>query len=166
MLPVLFEGLIKGYEAEATRRQIALAVQFDPTLPRVDGDPLALERIFANLLHNASKFTPNGGRITVSARPDQGRVAVAVTNTGPGIAPDEIPSLFQRYQQTKTGRQKRGAGMGLFIVKSLAEAHGGSVEVESTPGVETRFVVFLPVATTSPDSPTLAANQRGKVTWR
>jgi PAS domain S-box-containing protein len=152
LLPVLFEGLVKAHETEATRRRVALVVQFDPTLPRVDGDPLALERIFANLLHNAFKFTPDGGRITISAGPDQGRVAVAVTNTGPGIAPDEIPSLFQRYQQTATGRATRGAGMGLFIVKSLTEAHGGTVEVESTPGVETRFVVFLPVATTSPDS--------------
>jgi PAS domain S-box-containing protein len=152
VLPLLLEGLIEPYEAEAMRRQVALVVQFDPTLPRVDGDPLAMERIFANLLHNAFKFTPNGGRITVSAGPDQGRVAVAVTNTGPGIAPDEIPSLFRRYQQTATGRERRGAGMGLFIVKSLAEAHGGTVEVKSTPGVETRVAVFLPVATTSRDS--------------
>lgn len=152
MLSVLFDGLVKGYEAEAVRRQIALAVQIDPELPPVDGDPLALDRIFSNLLHNAFKFTPDGGRITLSAGPEQGGVAVAVTNTGPGIAPDEIPALFQRYQQTAVGRQKRGSGLGLFIVKSLAEAHGGAVEVESTPGAETRFVVFLPVVTTSTDS--------------
>ena len=66
-------------------------------------------------------------------------------NSGPGIALHEIPLLFQRYQQTATGRRMKGTGMGLFIVKSLTEAHGGTVEFQSTPSGNTCFTVFLPV---------------------
>lgn len=80
---------------------------------------------------------------THPAPPD--RVALAAVNSGPGIAAHGILLLFQRYQQTGTGRQMKGTGMGLFIVKALAEAHGGTIEVQSSPGGDTCFTILLPV---------------------
>jgi signal transduction histidine kinase len=108
---------------------------------------VALERIFANLLHNALKFTPGAGQVAIRSAPQNGEIVVSVADTGPGIAPQEIPLLFERYKQSKTSRNREGAGLGLFIVKSLVDAYQGRVEVESSLGVGTCFSVFLPVTT-------------------
>jgi signal transduction histidine kinase len=126
--------VVRQYEVVGARRGITVALQLQPELPSVDGDPLALERVFANLVHNALKFTPNGGRITISTRQEDRSVAVSVADTGPGIPADDIPSLFQRYRQTATGRSQLGTGLGLFIAKALVEAHGGVIRVSSDGG--------------------------------
>jgi PAS domain S-box-containing protein len=152
ILSDLLEHVVAAYQIEARRQRVTLASEFEPALPPVDGDPVALDRIFANLVHNALKFTPEGGLVAVSARRDQDSIAVTVTNTGPGIELEEIPTLFRRFGRTATGRTGTGTGMGLFIVKSLAEAHGGTVEVESTPGSSTSFSVFLPLVSPSADT--------------
>jgi signal transduction histidine kinase len=104
-----------------------------------------LERIFANLLHNAIKFTPELGRITVSSeRQRDERVVVAVADTGPGLAAEEVATIFEKYRQATSPNLQEGTGLGLSIVKALAEAHGGWVEVSSTPGQGASFMVFLP----------------------
>ncbi len=105
---------------------------------------MAVHRIFSNLLGNALKFTPPGGRISVDARPAEGSVVIAVRDTGPGIAAAEIPLLFARYRQTASGRRELGTGLGLYVVRSLVEAHGGTVRVESELGRGTAFFVSLP----------------------
>jgi len=74
-------------------------------------------------------------------------VIAAITDSGPGIAPEELPSLFEKYRRAAEGKKREGTGLGLFIVKSLVEAHGGRVEVESTVGAGSCFSVFLPAAT-------------------
>jgi len=133
------------YEGESQRRRITLEFHLQEELPAIEGDALALERIFANLLHNALKFTPELGRITVSsARQRDEMVVVAVADTGPGLAEEEVATIFEKYRQASSTTLQAGTGLGLSIVKALVEAHGGWVEVNSTPGQGTSFMVFLP----------------------
>ncbi len=138
-------GVRAGYERQARQHHIRLEIEGgSASLPPVWGDRIALERVFTNLLSNALKFTPDGGHITVRAVQDGRGVAVTVADTGAGIAAEEIPTLFARYGQTAHGRSRGGTGLGLFVVKSLVEAHGGSVRVESEIGKGATFVVRLP----------------------
>jgi signal transduction histidine kinase len=109
----------------------------------ISGDPLALERVFANLLHNALKFTPDGGQVTVSSRQGDGSVAVSVADSGAGISKEDVPLLFGRYSQTAVGRTQPGTGLGLFVAKSLVDQHGGTITVDSTRGTGTIFTVRL-----------------------
>jgi signal transduction histidine kinase len=140
------------YEAEALRRKLTLNLTLSPDIPPLDGDPLALERVFSNLLHNAIKFTMEEGQISITATRSGAEIVVSVIDTGYGIAPEEIPLLFQRYRRTTTTRYREGTGLGLYIVKALAEAHGARLEVTSTVGKGSRFAVIFPVPTTeSPD---------------
>jgi signal transduction histidine kinase len=135
------------YEAEAHRRRIALGLDIGHDLPPFDGDPLALERVFTNLLDNALKFTPAFGRVTLSTAWKNSEIAVSVTDTGCGMALEELPQLFQRYHRTVANRHREGTGLGLFIVKALVEAHGGRVEVASILGQGSCFTVFFPATT-------------------
>ncbi|MCS6925142.1 MAG: sensor histidine kinase, partial [Candidatus Binatia bacterium] len=124
-------------------RRVTVEWHLHPALPLVEGDSLALERVFANLLHNALKFTPATGRVTISTTCRDSQVIVAIADTGPGIAPEELPLLFQKYRRTRFSLTQEGTGLGLFIVKSLVEAHGGYVTVQSVPGQGTCFRVVL-----------------------
>jgi PAS domain S-box-containing protein len=142
-LDELLIRVVRQYEAVAARRDIKMSLQLEPAPAQIEGDALALERVFANLVQNAFKFTPNGGRITMSRWHEDGSVAVSVADTGPGIPADDIPLLFERYQQTATGRFQVGTGLGLFIAKSLVEAHGGKIRVE-TRDRGSCFTVLLP----------------------
>jgi signal transduction histidine kinase len=137
------------HEAEARRRHLTLEVYGGEQLPPVEADPLALERVFANLLHNALKFTPELGRVTVRAERQDAVVVVTIADTGPGIAPEELPLLFEKYRRSATATHRDGVGLGLFIVKELVEAHDGRIEVASALGAGTAFSVFLPVASTA-----------------
>ncbi len=135
----------RQYESESRRRRLTLEIHLQEELPFIEGDPAALERVFANLLHNGLKFTPEQGRVTITSAQRDGEVIATVSDTGPGIATAEIPMLFEKYWQAEDTKQQQGTGLGLYIVKTLVEAHGGRIEVESTPGVRTCFSVFLPV---------------------
>ena len=136
--------LYRRYETSAQRRGLTLDLKLANGLPAINGDPLALERVFANLLSNAIKFTPNGGRVTVSAKTSNQGIVVTVADTGPGMSPEEIPFIFAKYRRVLSTARQEGAGLGLFIAKSLVEAHDGRIDVHSDPGRETRFEVFLP----------------------
>lgn len=132
------------YGGEAQHRHIHLELEL-PSIPLVvSGDPVALDRIFSNLVYNALKFTPSGGKVTVSGEMCQGEVKVTVKDTGPGIAPEELPTLFEKYQRATGPRRKGGMGLGLFIVKTLVERQQGRVEVESTVGQGTQFHILFP----------------------
>ena len=132
------------YAAEAARRGLSLQTKLADNLPLVEADALALERVFANLIHNALKFTPPGGQVTVTSSRIGETILVLVRDTGPGITPEEIPALFAKYWRRKRHSYQSGSGLGLFIVKSLVEAQGGRVEVESTLGMGTCFKVIFP----------------------
>jgi PAS domain S-box-containing protein len=134
-----------------------LQVTFDlPSVPvPVTGDPAALERVVLNVLSNAVKFTPDGGRIDVvlTAAPDDGEVRVRVTDTGIGIPDGEQQHLFTRFFRSSTASrgQIQGSGLGLSIVRSIVEEHGGAISVHSQESVGTTVLVTLPLDQSHPD---------------
>jgi signal transduction histidine kinase len=119
---------------------------------QVLGDARRLSQVFANLLSNAIKFTPPGGTIITRLEGQNGWVEVEVEDTGPGVPAQALPTLFDRYTRAPNHEQVAGSGLGLMIVREVVEAHGGTVGVESTDGVGSRFWVKLPQPTTTPGS--------------
>ena len=138
------------YETEARRRNIVLTFALQPDLPQILGDPLALERVVTNLLHNALKFTPESGCVTLRTRADDGAIVVAVEDTGPGIAEAALSDLFQKFRRATKNGYHEGMGLGLFISKELVEAHGGHIDVKSTLGQGSCFSVCLPLGSVTP----------------
>lgn len=146
-LPVdrLLQRMRRHYSAEARRRRLQLEVAAAPDALIVDGDMLALERVLINLVHNALKFTPAGGTIRVHADRQDGMAVITVQDTGPGIAAEDHPFLFEKYHHPTPSRQHEGTGLGLAIVKALVEAHHGRVAVDSPPGRGACFTLHLPL---------------------
>ncbi len=116
-------------------------------LPPVLADVARLERIFFNLLTNAFRHSPADAPVTVSARRVESTVVTAIADRGPGIAPEEVTQLFEQFYQAQAGRERHGGlGLGLYISKSLVEAHGGQIWVESELGRGSTFSFSLPIA--------------------
>jgi len=112
----------------------------------VRGDETQLASMFANLVDNAVKYTPPGGRVEVTGGFEGSEIAVRVSDTGIGIPEGSLPRIFERFYRVDKARSKEtgGTGLGLSIVRHIAENHGGRVTVESTPGEGSTFIVFLP----------------------
>lgn len=132
-------------EPLAAARSLRLEVELAPCLPRVQADRARVLRVFQNLVGNAIKFTPEGGRIRLRAEPAERCVRFSVSDTGRGIDPESLPHIFDRFWQARHARDA-GAGLGLAIVKGIVEAHGGHIHVESRVGQGTTFTFTLPVA--------------------
>jgi signal transduction histidine kinase len=115
-------------------------------LPPVTGHPRNLEEAFSNLIGNAIKYTPAGGKVRVSAASGPETLTVKVTDTGIGIAEEDQKRLFQRFYRVRNEQTRyiQGTGLGLSLVKKIVESHNGRVEVESRPGRGTTFSVSLP----------------------
>ncbi|HEX6722657.1 MAG TPA: ATP-binding protein, partial [Burkholderiaceae bacterium] len=134
-------------QPEASRRQVALETRVDPALTDLVLDQARLKQMLYNLLSNAIKFTGAGGRVELRALPEGSEhLRIEVEDTGIGIAADDLPKLFSQFQQVHSGPAKRygGTGLGLVLTRNLAELHGGSVGVRSTPGVGSVFHLVLP----------------------
>jgi PAS domain S-box-containing protein len=136
-------------------KRLSLVRDFEPGGATVLGDEDRLQQVFWNLLANAVKFTPEGGRITVSLRKNAGLVRVAVADTGAGISPEFLPYLFQRFRQGNAGvdREHAGLGLGLALVRHFVELHGGRVTARS-PGLDqgSTFEVSLPLYSGAPSA--------------
>ncbi len=145
-LSPLIDGVFDAYgplELEPIH-QYELAV--DEGLPQISVDRAKIERAIGNLLGNAKKFTPPGGRIRLSGRVDDGFVAITVQDNGEGIDPDELPYIFERfYKSPRSSGDRTGFGLGLAITKNIVEMHRGSVEAESVVGEGSKFTVRLPI---------------------
>ena len=139
--------VVASFAGIASRKSIVLDTVHSPTSP-VAGDSDRLRRILEHLVDNALKYTPDGGRVTVRVAPEGKGVVVSVEDTGPGIAPEHLPRLFERFYRVDTARSRElgGTGLGLSIVKHLAESMGASVQVTSEPGRGSRFETHLPPA--------------------
>ncbi len=138
---------VELFEPSAEAADLELSCDVPRELPRVIADIPRVQQVLSNLLVNAIKFTPPGGRVHVAAAlDDEGQyLRVSVCDTGPGIAPDDVPRLFERYWQAPR-LLRAGSGLGLFIAKGIIEAHGGTIEVSTTLGEGTAFTLTLPVA--------------------
>lgn len=149
--PVEALPLLHSAARLAAERAAAAGVVFEAelpaTLPRVTGDAARLERVIANLLDNALKYTPQGGRVTLRAATAPGGVTFSVSDTGPGIPAEEQARVFERFYRGDRARAgDGGSGLGLAITREIVEAHGGHIEVSSAPGAGATLRVWLPSA--------------------
>lgn len=131
----------------AGRKGVEILTTIPAVLPRVNADRSALQRTFTNLLDNAVKYTPSGGTIRLEAQEVPGGLSIAVVDSGIGIAPEDIPHLFNRFFRANNAIRTniQGAGIGLSVVKSIVEAHQGRISVESLLGRGTTFSIWLPM---------------------
>jgi PAS domain S-box-containing protein len=165
-LPDLVERLLELHRASAEARQITLSFHFDPDLPQVLADRGRIEQVLSNLLGNAFKFTPDGGRVTVTverepaespppsnggpeapAPPPSPGVRVTVTDTGPGVPETDRQRIFEKFQQgrERPHRPRSGTGLGLAIAREIVTHHGGRLWVEAGPEGGAQFVFTLPL---------------------
>jgi CheY-like chemotaxis protein/two-component sensor histidine kinase len=128
-------------------KQQTLRCHLGPALPLALADPARLRQIVANLLTNAHLYTPEGGRLEVSAEADGPWVKMSITDSGVGIPAEEVERVFDRFYRGSDGRTAPGTGLGLSIVKSLVDLHEGRIEVSSRPGEGTTFTIRIPSAT-------------------
>ncbi len=142
----IVQDVVREQMIMAREKNLSLLLQLDAELEPVFGDPDQLQRALSNLVSNAIKFTPGGGRITLSSQMIEKKVVMRVSDTGIGIPTDEVPSLFSEFRRLKGAENIEGTGLGLFIVKTIVEAHGGSVSMESEMGRGTTFTIQLPPA--------------------
>lgn len=141
----LLEEVRETWQAPAVDRSIQIALEgADAT---VEGDPVALRRVFMNLVENAVKYNRDGGRITLRIESGEGLARVRVRDTGIGIPAEHLPMLFRRFYRVDKGRSREqgGSGLGLAICRSFVEAQRGLIRVSSRPGEGTEFTVELPV---------------------
>ncbi|HEX7896393.1 MAG TPA: heavy metal sensor histidine kinase [Planctomycetota bacterium] len=143
LLPIL-EDTRETWQPVADERGIEIRREGGDA--QVAADPVALRRVFMNLVQNAVKYNKDRGQVVMSVEPIDGKVRVHVRDTGIGIPPEHLPRLFRRFYRLDQARSRDtgGAGLGLAICKSFVEAHGGTIEVASVPDQGTRFTVEIP----------------------
>ena len=133
---------MRSLSADVRDRHVSLGVDAPATLPLITVDPLRIREVVTNLVLNALNHTPADGTVSITARVVNEWVTVAVTDTGSGIAADELPKIFDRFYK---GRRSRGSGLGLTIARNLVAAHGGAIRAESLAGRGTTVTFSLPV---------------------
>ena len=148
----LINGVVEQFRSHAHREGVAIAVRLDDGLGVITADPVAIERVLINLVHNAVKFTPTGGHVAIVARRMDDAVTIQVEDSGVGIAPEELESVFQLYRRGMTRQAHEGTGLGLFIARSLITAHGGDIGIASTPGQGTTVTIHLPAGSPAPEA--------------
>ena len=145
-LPSAIDNALTLVRERATRRGITLGRTIDERLGRLRGDERKVKQVLLNLLSNALKFTPEGGRIDVSARLQDGAAEIAVADTGVGIAPEDQEAVFEEFRQVGTADKKiEGTGLGLALSRKFIELHGGRIRVQSQVGHGSTFTFTLPV---------------------
>src|SRR5690606_35263334 len=158
VLPLHLEPVVVGrlladaadlYDFVAEEKGVAIEVTAADTVVAA-GDPTRLRQVLANLVDNAVKYTPSGGKVFLGAEQRDGRALITVRDTGPGIPEAEQELVWRRLFRGDQSRSQRGFGLGLSVVKAVVEAHQGRVHVGNAPGGGAVFTVDLPVATAEP----------------
>lgn len=148
--PVQLNALVREMTQQQVlvlrEKRLDLILDLANDLPHVIGDEAQLGRVLSNLIDNAIKFTPPGGRIFVASRREDEAVVIEIEDTGMGIPKEDLPLLFSEFRRLRAARRIEGTGLGLFIVKTIVEAHGGSVAAQSTEGRGTTFRLRFPAA--------------------
>ncbi len=149
-LAAMVREIVANHQGVAEKQTVRLSATIAPNIPIVNVDSLMIERALINLVSNAIKYSPNGGDVNVSIYLDGEAVLIRVSDTGLGIAPEHLPRLFQRGNRIITPEIKKnkikGSGLGLFIVRSVAQRHGGDAWAESTLGQGSSFYFRIPLS--------------------
>jgi signal transduction histidine kinase len=140
----LIEQVAAAHQPRAQQQGIALQTDLPADLPPITADPDRLKQVIVNLLDNALRHTPEGGQVTLSARQDGPELSIAVRDSGPGIASEDLPRVFDRFYRADKSRTRGGSGLGLAIARSIAQAHGGRLTVDSQTGQGATFTLWLP----------------------
>jgi signal transduction histidine kinase len=138
----------RSFSPLARKQQIDFTVQIEPSVPdhiEIDAERVG-DQVLGNVLANALKFTPSGGRIAVRAWSEAGRLFIEVADSGHGIPADKLPYVFDKFFQVGEQARSQGAGLGLAIAREVVEAHGGVISAQSEPGRGTRFLIDLPTS--------------------
>jgi two-component system phosphate regulon sensor histidine kinase PhoR len=141
ILPVL-----KRLRPQGERAGLDIGLDLREDIPPVLADRERVQQVISNLLHNAIKFTPSGGRITISAEPVGEEVTISVSDTGVGISPQDLPRVFERFYKADRARSGGGTGLGLAIAKHIVQTHGGRIWAESVEGKGSTFSLSLPTS--------------------
>ncbi len=176
-LAAVLEAALDTVRPTAVVKGVVLESMIDPRAGALMGDPARLQQVAWNLLINAVKFTPRGGRVSLHLNRAGAHLEIVVRDTGEGIAPEHMPRIFQRFGQVDSSSTRRhaGLGIGLALVRHLVELHGGTVSADSAgPGLGATFTVILPVALAPPAPPApssevvgaAASNQAGSISLR
>jgi two-component system sensor histidine kinase BaeS len=139
----LVRDTVAQFDAQAENASITLSVAGPDALPSADIDPARIRGVIGNVIANAMRHTPSGGKVTVTASQLDERVVIEVADTGEGIEPDLLPHVFDRFVR---GPKSRGSGLGLAIAHDIVAAHGGEIDVKSTVGLGTTVRMALPIA--------------------
>ncbi|MDF2758005.1 MAG: sensor kinase, two-component system, OmpR family [Thermomicrobiales bacterium] len=142
----LLTRAVERLRPQVERASLVLLVEVPSDLPPVRVDRGRIEQVLINLVHNAVKFTPEGGEIVVSAELADGMLQVSVGDTGVGVMAEELPRIFERFYKSDAARRSPGSGLGLAIAKHIVQAHGGTIWAESTPGAGTTVSFTMPLA--------------------
>jgi len=144
----LVDHIVATFSPQADATSLTLRADIPDGLPAVHADPGRVEQVLCNLVSNALKFTPEGGRVTISARCDGEFVAVEVADTGIGIAPEDQERIFEPFYQAGDlmTRSSKGTGLGMTIAREIVEAHGGRIWLESVPNLGTRCFFTMPIS--------------------
>jgi len=134
--------------AQHAQDEVRITASVNGSLPPLRGDRERLRQVLTNLIDIAVKYSDAGGEVRVAAATEDGVVRVEVADRGPGIPPEQHGLIFEKFGRAHAGKGKPGTGLGLFIARSIAEAHGGTLEVDSAPGAGTIFRFELPVGAT------------------
>jgi signal transduction histidine kinase len=146
----LLQNIVDKFSPQAQKAAIRLTLEVPAGLPVLIGDGDRLAQVFTNLVDNALKFTPPGGKVNLSAVRAGDELELSISDTGPGIPQEALPRLFDRFYQvdaSRAGGEGHGAGLGLAIAREIVAAHGGRISVRSDLGHGTTFVIHLPLAT-------------------
>ena len=133
------------HSERASRGGVELSLTTEPEEITITADGRRVRQVVFNLVSNAVKFTPADGHVDVSAKLDDGQVEIAVADTGPGIVPEELETIFEEFQQATDGKRAEGTGLRLPLSQKLVELHGGRLWVESAAGHGSTFRFTLPV---------------------
>lgn len=145
----LLQDVASTYQYEAQRKNVKLELEIASPLPTIEVDPGRMTQVLTNILENALRHTPEDGRIVLSAKGVGDRVELAIQDSGPGLAAEDLDRIFDRFYRTDASRQRDGAfaggsGLGLAIARSIVQAHGGSIVAESEQGKGLRVILGLP----------------------
>jgi heavy metal sensor kinase len=133
------------YASVAEDQKIIFKTRLPSSALTITGDRSRLQRAFANLLDNAFKFTPPGGRVAITLLQEDGRALVLVDDNGPGISAESLPRIYDRFFRGEQSRTTSGSGLGLSLVKAIINVHGGQIDVASSPDQGSRFTISLPL---------------------